>query len=62
MNKKACENCRFFHVTHIEINKGECRRNPPVVHPDNVFGVWPAVDKSDWCGKWKVDAPGHEFY
>jgi len=33
---------------------GICRFSPPTVSPtsNNAMGVWPRVEKTDWCGKY----------
>jgi hypothetical protein len=58
MTTCACGNCQFFDnrskaaTGHKE--GGLCRYNPPLptsAKPTgNGHGVWPVVEKKDWCG------------
>jgi hypothetical protein len=61
MTTCACGNCQFFDKTskaatkHKEKDSGLCRANPPMPdaangRPGNGHGMWPLVDKKDWCG------------
>ena len=61
MTTCACGNCQFFDKTskaamkHKEKDSGLCRYNPPTplageAHAGNGHGVWPLVEKKDWCG------------
>lgn len=62
MTTCACGNCQFFDnggktpMKHPDKNSGLCRYNPPMPytaangHADNGRGVWPVVEKKDWCG------------
>lgn len=53
---EKCEYCKFF-IPNI------CRRNPPTiiatVDRSGLAGcptpttIWPEVDKTDWCGRFK---------
>jgi hypothetical protein len=62
MTTCACGNCQFFDTRSKSAMKQEkkdsglCRYNPPMPRTDaqghvgNGHGVWPVVDKKDWCG------------
>ena len=62
MTTCACGNCQFFDnrskaaTRQKEKDSGLCRYNPPMPHTaanghaDSGHGVWPVVDKKDWCG------------
>jgi hypothetical protein len=57
MTTCACGNCQFFDnrskaaMKHKEKDSGLCRYNPPMPHTAaNGHGVWPLVEKKDWCG------------
>jgi hypothetical protein len=62
MTTCACGNCQFFDKTskaamkHKEKDSGLCRFNPPMPHmaaeghTGNGHGMWPVVEKKDWCG------------
>ena len=56
-----CGNCRYY-VPRQAVNidndlDGECHRNPPqvIAWPESheLAAFFPAVNKEDWCGKWK---------
>ena len=57
MTTCACGNCQFFDTRskaatkHHDKDSGLCRFNPPMPHvAANDHGVWPVVEKKDWCG------------
>jgi hypothetical protein len=60
MTTCACGNCQFFDTRSKAAMKhkesGLCRYNPPTppvsaeAHAGNSHGVWPVVEKKDWCG------------
>jgi hypothetical protein len=60
MTTCACGNCQFFDMRskaaakYKEKDMGLCRYNPPMPHATgegrNGHGVWPVVEKKDWCG------------
>jgi hypothetical protein len=56
--KPSCLKCRFCEPANdaqfSEGHAGECRINPPVIHPackegDTPYGYWPDVGHDDWC-------------
>lgn len=57
MAQAACNACAFYedHVANTAaqaVDAGLCRANPPETRKDaDARGVWPVVQKSDWCGK-----------
>ena len=57
MTTCACGNCQFFDnqsksaTKHKEKETGLCRYNAPVAQSiSNGHGVWPVVERKDWCG------------
>lgn len=57
MTTCACGNCQFFDkqskaaAKHKEKDNGLCRYNPPMPQSvNNGHGVWPTVERKDWCG------------
>lgn len=63
MTTCACGNCQFFDkhskaaTKHKDKDKdnGLCRYNPPMAQASaDGHGVWPVVDKKDWCGHFAV--------
>jgi hypothetical protein len=48
MNKRTCENCRWFDENPILDNDGFCRRNPPTGDGADL----PRVEPKDFCGEW----------
>ena len=56
----SCGNCRFYlpqtivGMAHVR-DVGLCRISPPAVvageDSDRLWGVWPAVNATDWCGQ-----------
>lgn len=54
---EKCYSCKFIKA---EGNYFICRRNPPQVSPSDTgstgrlkFGVFPSVDKDNWCGEYR---------
>lgn len=58
-----CRNCAFFGRAQVLTNKKAvtvCRKNPPKAEIDRygeLKGVWPPVNKTDWCGDFTTDFP-----
>jgi hypothetical protein len=57
-----CDNCRYFHhytkgAQGDQSVFGWCRALPPTTDQEhkNSKGVWPLVEKKDWCGAWTAD-------
>ncbi len=60
MTTCACGNCQFFDNRSKAAMKqkgkdsGMCRYNPPTAQTaangQEAHGVWPIVEKKDWCG------------
>ncbi len=48
MAELRCDTCRYFDAA-----REECHINPPTMHPDSPTGIWPSVDRFDWCGEWE---------
>jgi len=48
---RKCSTCQFW--DRYVMNDGVCRFNPPIMLKDEKFGVWPAVEGDDWCGKFE---------
>lgn len=70
MGNSTCERCCFFDRAQDyrgEPNDyGTCRKNPPSVVPvtddgkllaDPIYGVWPRVLPSNWCGAFQTAKP-----
>ena len=59
---KSCNDCAFFAREPHDLQRGQCRRHPPVVLMAPVktiagdritpIAVWPGVDAAAWCGDW----------
>lgn len=69
MSAACCTLCAFYHgaVTNpdasppINHGTGECRRHTPKCATDEDgsgrgMGIWPVVDRLDWCGEFKSAA------
>lgn len=57
MTTCACGNCQFFDdrskaaMRPEDKESGLCRFNPPMPQgAGNGPGLWPVVEKKDWCG------------
>ena len=57
MTTCACGNCQFFDnrskaaTSQKDKDSGLCRYNPPMPQQSaDAHGVWPVVEKKDWCG------------
>ena len=56
MSERTCKTCGCWKRTGVGGDgkpKGECRASHPVLALDyerSVFGYWPEVWESDWCG------------
>lgn len=48
MSDLHCDTCRYF-----DARARECHVNPPTMHPNSPAGIWPSVDRFDWCGEWE---------
>ena len=65
MPKRSCERCEYVAKWDKPSGMGECRFHPPLVipareaylddagHSAKEDWTWPAVDRYDWCGKFK---------
>jgi hypothetical protein len=65
---RRCSNCSFWSEftstfpTPRDQNRGQCRRNPPViVYPFELhevlpadYGFWPLTRPDDWCGEFQA--------
>lgn len=61
-----CDECKHFRANTVEMDKGECRYNPPraflVGSPGGLHGqsvmqihaYWPPVLRDAWCSKFDV--------
>lgn len=57
---QTCGNCLYYLsparlYPNYGTTAGECHAEPPTV--TNVWGVWPQVTPSQWCGIWKQAPP-----
>lgn len=52
---ESCKKCRFFKSRQGKGVDGECRFNPPVYIPTDMFPVFPEVNESLWCGKFFIN-------
>ena len=52
---ESCKKCRFFKSRQGTGRDGECRFNPPVYVPTDLFPVFPEVNESLWCGKFFIN-------
>ncbi len=58
MSHAVCNSCAFYedHAANAPIqlsDAGLCRVNPPVSQTAaEGRGIWPIVQKNDWCGKY----------
>ncbi len=43
--REVCAKCRHWS------NVGECRRDPPRLVEDAIYGKWPLVSPDDYCGE-----------
>ena len=51
MNEIRCETCRYYEPFG-ETGSGECRREPPAIHPVDFNPAWPRVaGRIHWCGE-----------
>jgi hypothetical protein len=60
---ERCDHCRFYQAypsspepgviqfcAGAVCGGGECRRNPPVWHENELLGRFPVVAEAGWCG------------
>lgn len=52
---ERCENCRFGTFFGLEGGGSmtNCRHNAPTKHPTTIDGVFPVMEDTDWCGKYR---------
>jgi hypothetical protein len=58
MSEQNCGTCRFFKLFDQGQRKGLCRRHAPrpkigLADPDEVYGYFPIMVASEWCGEWE---------
>lgn len=54
MNNQFCKDCLYYFDN--DQKSGRCQVDAPVFHPTknpNIWGEWPSVQATDWCGKFK---------
>ena len=52
MNKRTCEQCRFWHRAKPTDQNGQCRRYPPSVIMTHGL-VRPTMAGDNYCGEWR---------
>lgn len=64
--EQRCENCKFFQMTRDLRDRGECRRNAPIIRFSaneegqiRHRGWWPQVRLTDWCGEYTASHVVH---
>jgi hypothetical protein len=53
---EKCEECKFWkHIANARrgLNKGECKRFPPLKYFAGEGWSYPMTSNYDWCGEWK---------
>ena len=55
--ENVCGVCDFYDLEKVASKKGDpigiCRFSPPKPSDDEKGALWPIVNASDWCGKFK---------
>lgn len=64
MSLESCGTCKYWKMNINDISQGYCRRNPPITivapvrTPQGIqpapIAVFPNLDKTDWCGEYKM--------
>jgi len=52
---RRCGNCLYWQPHMLggtPLDRGECRRKPPVLKDGDFYPSWPGLDADDWCGEW----------
>lgn len=49
-NRVKCGNCYYFVTSVVGDSLGDCRANAPVFSHGEMFGKWPVVHATNWCG------------
>lgn len=49
---EICRNCSYYHTDGIGNRAGQCRVKPPPAK-QRYMKLWPIVDETDFCGKFK---------
>lgn len=58
MDVQICGNCKYWKWQTG--GRGECKRHAPMTplmvtttKQFEIWGMWPTVDKENWCGEWE---------
>lgn len=59
MSELSCATCKWWNPWGglESISAGECKRHAPWLDRRNGGGVWPQVNRNDWCGEHECREP-----
>ena len=55
-DERRCETCMWLLKVNSAYAWNACRRYPPARSARTGRGLWPPVERDDYCGEWQMHA------